>query len=97
MLVKGGPDRYLSWVRIDPSHKYHNSSDEYHTMHHLLPEMCILGCVSVKNGALGVWNWWIWGFVQRVYWDGVKGTLPISYLLSNQSFTGLIKLSSPRP
>ena len=54
-------------ISIDPSHKSHNASDKYPTMHHF---------VLLQNGALcdtglvhcEIWDWCNMGFVQQVFW-----------------------------
>ena len=53
---------------VDPSHKSHNASDKYSTLHHFVAEMCTHLCISVtKVVHCGVWDWCIVGFVQQVY------------------------------
>ena len=56
---------------IDPSHKSHNASDKYPTMHHFLTKRCIVGYGS---GAL--WDKWI----RLILYLQLPQYLRISYL-----------------
>ena len=48
---------------IDPSHKSHNASDKYPTMHHIVTEMCTRAHFCYKMVHCGIWDCWIVGFV----------------------------------
>ena len=47
---------------IQPSHKSHNASDKYPTMHHFVTEMCTRVHISVTK-------WWIVGYGMDAFWD----------------------------
>ena len=75
---------------MEISHKSHNASDKYPTMHHFVTEMCTHVCTFLlQNDALwdmalvhcGIWNWCI---VNMVYWSFIHGS----------SWLGLIKVKT---
>ena len=47
---------------MEPSHKSHNASDEYPTMHHFVTEMCTRVHISVTK-------WCIVGYWTNALWD----------------------------
>ena len=61
---------------IDPSHKSHNASDKYPTMHYFVTEMCT--CVH-KVLHCGKWDRCIVRFVQQVYSFGTRLTLVLYF------------------
>ena len=65
------PIQYIFFVtvgrKIDPSHKSHNASDKYPTMHHFVTEMCTFAHFCYKMVHCGIWDWCIVRFVQQIY------------------------------
>ena len=64
---------YFGEVMIEPSHKSHNASDKYPTMHPFVTEMCTSVHISVKKwcfvgyGTGALWDLCNWSIVQSVH------------------------------
>ena len=52
---------------INPSYKSHNAPVPYQTMHHFVTEMCIHAHFCYKMVHHGIWDRYIVGFVEQVY------------------------------
>ena len=65
---------YLSFQRcyfytIDPSHKSCNTLDKYPTIHHSVAVCSYVQISATKWCIRRMWDWWIVGFVQQIYWQ----------------------------
>ena len=54
-------------ISIVPSHKSHDASDKYTTMHHFVTELCMCAHFCYKKVHYGIWDQCIMGFVRLVY------------------------------
>ena len=61
---------------IDPSHKSHNTSYKYRTMHHFITEMCIR--VHIYDT-----KWCIVGYGAGTWWDLSNRSIPMIPTLKN--------------
>ena len=83
----------------DPSHKSHNASDKYPTMHHFVTEMCTHVHISVTKwcnvniwtGAF--WDLWDW-FIVDPYYTGVLIALGVN-IMAVDALAPCITRSSP--
>ena len=80
-------------LAIVPSHKSHNASNKYPTMHHFVTEMCTF---LLQNGALSVghWNGALWDLCNRSIYHPPTlheiNTASIIYLVYIESANGLV-------
>ena len=58
--------------RTDPSHKSHNASDNYPTVHHFVTEMCTRVHISVTK-------WCIVGYGTGEFWNLWDGSIPTQW------------------
>ena len=88
-LLQGRCCHPVTMDHIDPSHKSHNASNKYPTMHHFLTEMCTHAHFCYKMVHCWIWDRSIVGFMRLVYWRIIASCF--DFITSNSS-----RLSSTR-